>query len=94
VRKGTRSFCGIQKGPGLCDSQLVSHVTVQMSAQTLGDVAVLGERRLIESFAFPVENKSFAQLLDISGRVIGLAVRSQWVTMAGKSSRSPICTRK
>jgi hypothetical protein len=60
-----------------------------MSAQTLGDVAALGERRLIESFAFPVENKSFTQLLDISGRVIGLAVRSQWVTMAGKSSRSP-----
>jgi hypothetical protein len=35
-----------------------------MFAQTFGDLAVLRERRLIESFAFPIENKSFAQLLD------------------------------
>jgi len=35
-----------------------------MFAQTFGDVAALGECRLIESFAFSVENKSFAELLD------------------------------
>ena len=35
-----------------------------MFLQTFGDVAVLGECRLIESFAFPVENKSLAEFLD------------------------------
>ena len=36
----------------------------QMFLQTSGDVAVLGECRLVESFALPVENKSLAELLD------------------------------
>ena len=42
----------------------MGHVTAQMFLQTSGDVAVLGECRLIESFAFPVENKILAELLD------------------------------
>jgi hypothetical protein len=32
-----------------------------MFLQTFGDVTVLGERRLVESFALPVENKSLAE---------------------------------
>jgi hypothetical protein len=39
-------------------------VAAQMFAETFGDVAILRERRLIESFAFPVENKLFAEILD------------------------------
>jgi hypothetical protein len=35
-----------------------------MFLQTSGDVAVLGECPLIESFAFPLENKSLAEFLD------------------------------
>jgi hypothetical protein len=65
-----------------------------MFLQTVGDVTVLGERRLVESFALPVENKSLAELLDLLVRLIGLAVRSQCVTMAGKSSRLPTCALK
>jgi len=42
----------------------VGHVTAQMFLQTSADVAVLGECRLIESFAFAVEDKSIAELLD------------------------------
>jgi hypothetical protein len=36
----------------------------QMFLQTSEDVAVLGEHRLIDSVAFPVEDKSFAELID------------------------------
>ena len=39
-------------------------ITAQMFLQTSGDVAVLGECCLIESFAFPVENKSLAEFLN------------------------------
>jgi hypothetical protein len=39
------------------------NVTAQMFLQTSGDVAVLGECRLIESFTSPVEHKSLAELL-------------------------------
>ena len=42
----------------------MGQVTAQMFLQTPGDVAVLGECRLIESFALPVQNKSLAELLD------------------------------
>ena len=35
-----------------------------MFLQTSGYVPVLGECRLVESFALPVENKSLAELLD------------------------------
>jgi len=42
----------------------MGHVTAQMFLQTFGDVTVLGECRLIKSFAFPVENKSLAELLN------------------------------
>jgi hypothetical protein len=35
-----------------------------MFLHTSGDAAVLGECRLIESFAFPVEDKSLAEFLD------------------------------
>jgi hypothetical protein len=42
----------------------MGHVTAQMFLQTFGDVTVLGECRLVESFALPVENKSLAELLD------------------------------
>ena len=42
----------------------MGHVTAQMFLQTSGDVAVLGECRLIESFALAVENKSLAEFLN------------------------------
>jgi hypothetical protein len=41
------------------------HVTAQMFLQTFGDVTVLGECCLVESFALPVENKSLAELLHL-----------------------------
>jgi NAD(P)-dependent dehydrogenase (short-subunit alcohol dehydrogenase family) len=47
------------------NSKLVCHVAAKMFLQTFGDVTVLGESRLIESFALPVKNKSLAELLDL-----------------------------
>src|SRR5271165_4729737 len=72
----------------------MGHVAAQMFLQTPGDVAVLGECRLIESFAFPIEDKSLAELLDFKRPGNRLAVRSQCVTIAGKSSRLPTCALK